>query len=99
MGSQKNKKNHRNNHRSVYKKKKLPIKVKWCASFSPFKGSRIINMNNFQQFSNELALHSTRRVGPFNFCQEKELGLASIIKERVARHCTACPRSGDTPAL
>ena len=45
-------------------------------------------MNNFQQFSNELALHSTSCVGSVNFCQEKKLGLASIIKG----HCTHCQK-------
>ena len=95
MGNIKHKTNYRNNHRHVYRKKKLPQKYKSKESkhsksppsgISPVAGSRIINLRKLEEYSTELNAHSTQCNGNVVLLGERRQGLASILK----MNCSAC---------
>ncbi len=65
MGNNKNKKDLRNNHRHVYKKKKLPCRIGKKQSETGraesevnIEGCRIINMDRLQEYTDNLTEHS-----------------------------------------
>ncbi len=92
MGSNKNKLHHRNNHRHVYRKKKLPYKYKKSPPLHKHlemtlkNGSRIINLNKLQQYTDDLTAHAARCKGSILLYGETRQGLASILRG----HCSVC---------
>ena len=90
MGSNKNKLHNRNNDRHVYRKKKLPCKYKKTSptlnKHSEMNGSRIINLNKLQQYTDDLTAHATHCEGSIMLYGETRQGLASILKG----HCSVC---------
>ena len=67
MGNNKNKKNNGNDHRYAYKKKKQPHKLKQrkekahkytTPTPTPLEGSRIINLDKLQEYTDKLRQHS-----------------------------------------
>lgn len=97
MGSNKNKKNSRNNtHRHTYKRKKLPGQVKRKDKTLSdndkeeqtvnIEGSRIINIEKLRLYTDDLAAHATRCEGSIILNGETRDGLASIL----TGHCSTC---------
>ena len=70
MGSNKNKLHHRNNHRNVYRKRKIPTTVSATVNVE---GSRIVNMDRLQTYTDELVKHSMRCSGSVSLIGEKEM--------------------------
>ncbi len=89
MGNNNNKKNHRNNHRHTFRKKKALDKYKKPTQptlSTLTKGSRIINLDKLQQYTNDLTAHSSRCKGTMVLYGETRHGLASILRG----HCPTC---------
>ncbi len=86
MGNNKNKLHHRNNRRNAYRKKKLPYKYKTQPKFykNPEtilrKGSRIINLEKLQQYTNHLTAQAAHCQGSILLYGETRQGLASIVR-------------------
>lgn len=100
-----NKKNKKNNHRQVYRKKKLPrmraseenreehkteqntdTDTEEEVQTVSFDGSRIINLDKLQQYTDDLTKHATTCAGSVTLSGETRGGLASIL----TAHCTTC---------
>ena len=93
MGNSKNRKNYRNKHRYVYKKKKLPWMEKQpknrhtnlrnreqnaVPDFS-MQSSRIIDLDKLQEYTDDLVNHSSQCEGSINLVSETRNGLASVF--------------------
>ncbi len=93
MGNNKNKKDHRNNHRHVYKKKKLPCRkgkrqseTGRAESEVNIEGCRIINMDRLQEYTHNLTEHSRTCKGSITLIGENRDGLASVLTSQ----CSDC---------
>ena len=87
MGSKKNKLNHRNNHRRIFKQRWNAEKYqkRACAQAEEngtIAGSRIINLERLQEYINTLTIHAAQCGGDIVLTGEKRDGLASIISTR-----------------
>ena len=87
MGSNKNKCNHRNNHRHIFKRRWHASKYLKCARAhaeenGTIAGSRIINLERLQEYINTLTVHAAQCGGDIILTGEKQDGLASIISTR-----------------
>lgn len=108
MGSHRNTKNYRNNHRHVFRKRKSPLSKKQQGlNNSVFQtgetsvmmsdqnapgtidGSRIMNLNKFKDYTDELTLHASCCKGPIILKGETRFRLASIL----AWQCSKCPHT------
>ncbi len=105
MGNKKNKNNSSNStHRHVFCKKILPGMKKTqkrsseCTSDkavrqkegkATFEGSRIINLDKLQQYTDSLSKHSSSCQGSIILTGESRDGLASIL----TGHCNICKHS------
>ena len=100
MGSNKNKRNSRNNHRRVFKRRWHAEKYQQKASLQrasapgsdTIQGSRIINLEKLQEYINRLTVHAAQCGGDIILTGETRAGLASIISSR-------CSNSNDTVLL
>lgn len=97
MGNKKNRLNHYNNHRYVYKKKKYtnieknspsPTKSKTTEKSAncTIHGSRIINIDKLREYINSITKHVASCGGEVVLTGEKRNGLASILSTK----CTNC---------
>ena len=97
MANKRNKKNRKlSAHRHVFIKKKLPGK---CRSVSQQKrkssptlqlqGSRIVNVENLQQYTTDLHHHSTVCEGSVSISTESRDGLTSVI----GGECSTCKQT------
>ena len=89
MGNCKNKCNHRNNHRHVFKRKYHPEKYWKHANTQEsvlIQGSRIVNLEKLQEYINSLTMHAAQCGSDILLAGEKQSGLASIISTR----CSKC---------
>ena len=93
MGNNKNKKDNGNNHRYAYKKKKQPHKQRkekahkyTTPTPTPLEGSRIINLDKLQEYTDKLRQHSDNCNGSITLYGETRHGLATILKG----HCATC---------
>ena len=94
MGSNKNKRNHYNNHRHTFKRrwhaKKYQKRACMHAKASgKIDGSRIINIEKLQEYISSLTVHAAKCSGDLLLVGEKRDGLASILSTR----CTQCDHS------
>ena len=93
MGNKRYRKND-NSHRRVYKKRKGKRKVKekdraeedHRNTDDSIKGSRIINMEQLQQYTEDLRQHSIQCEGTITLTGETREGLASIL----TGSCSSC---------
>ena len=90
MGSNKNKRNHRNSHRHIFKRrchaKKHQKRV--CTHVEEsgkVNGSRIINLEKLQEYINTLTVHAAQCGGNILLTGEKRDALASIISTRYSQ--------------
>ena len=87
MGSIKNKRNHRNNHRWSMQKRWHASKYKKAKNVRPTeqlscdqcKGSRIINLDQLQKCIGELTTHAVKCSSQIILNGEKRAGLASVL--------------------
>ena len=91
MGSNKNKRNHRNNHRHVFKRRWHAEKYRkhtrtHVEESGSIDGSRIVNLEKLQEYINTLTVHAAQCGGEILLAGEKRDGLASIISTR----CSQC---------
>jgi len=92
MSSIKNKHNRWNNHRHVFKRRwhaekyqqKASLKCTSTQGSVTMQGSRIINLDNLQEYINRLTVHAARCEGNIVLTGETRAGLASIISS----HCS-----------
>ena len=89
MGSNKNKRNHRNHHRHVFKRRWHAEKYQQraCTQQSgTIEGSRIVNLEKLQEYINNLTVHAAQCGGDILLAGERRDGLAAIISTR----CSQC---------
>ncbi len=104
MGSKRNKKNHRNNHRHVFKKGRSLLSRKRTqqglknqtsvpseVTNEPvtIEGCRIMNLDTLKQYTDELSLQSSSCEGSIVLKGETRFGLASILTWQ----CSKCTRN------
>ena len=95
MGSNKNKCNHRNNHRHVFKRRHHPQKYYRSASTEnsqPLNGSRIVNLEKLQEYIDKLTVHTTKCGSEIKISGEYRNGLAAILT-------TGCSKCGHSITL
>ncbi len=92
MGNKKNQRNHRNNHRRSMQRrwhaskfqKKTSEHMKPRQSFNGcLKGSKIVNLDNLQEFIDQLMAHASQCDSQIILSGEKKAGLASIVRYNV----------------
>ena len=97
MANKKNKRNSKlNTHRHAYAKKVLPGKVKRVVkkkavtrnqkSVLQLQGSRVVDLENLQQYTDDRHQHSAACKGSINFTSERRDGLASVF----GGECSEC---------
>ena len=90
MGNSKNKRNNRNSHRHVFKRRYHPYKYRNPACTQEnvsIKGSRIVNLEKLQEYISKLTVHAAQCGGEILISGEKQNGLAAIISTRCSK-CT-----------
>ena len=96
MGNSKNKRNsYSKHHRHAYRKKKMPwekIKIRknkqkqTVSQTMSLEGNRIVNLDQLQQYTDELSKHAMQCQGSVTLSCEARYGLASILSGQ----CSTC---------
>ena len=92
MGIKKNKQQHNNEHRHVYRKRRPPqflnnkVNSPRPQHNTTIEGSRIINIHKLQEYMSELSAHSVRCGGLVVLAGEARDGLASVLSS----NCATC---------
>ena len=95
MGNKKNEKSlYSNKHRHAYGRKKLPWQARKSRQQNrsiqeqtvSLEGSRIINMDQLQQYTEDMTKHATQCQGSITLSGEVRDGLASIV----SGDCSTC---------